>query len=184
MIIGVTADTHDNGRPTLRSVEIFNQRKIDLLLHCGDWDMPFTLRFYKGLLCPIKGVLGNGDPDINKFWWINEKQNINLDLELDSQFLDLYLEGRRIGVVHGDSQPLLDFLIESKAFDAIFFGHNHRPLIKEEKGTLLVNPGSLVGVLLPEYPVYPYTIAIYDTKTNKAELVEFEVEQITLASNL
>src|ERR1017187_688238 len=103
MIIGVTADTHNNGRPMLRSVEIFNRRKIDLLIHCGDWDMPFTLRFYKGLSCPIKGVLGNGDQDINKFSWINEKQNINLDLELDSHFLDLPLDGRRIGVLHGDS---------------------------------------------------------------------------------
>lgn len=182
MIIGVTADTHDNGRPMLRSVEIFKQRKIDLLIHCGDWDMPFTLRFYQGLGCPIKGVLGNGDPDINKFRWVNEKQNINLDLELDSHFLDLRLDGRRIGVVHGNSELLLNFLIESKAFDALFFGHTHRPLVKEEKGTLLVNPGSLVGVLLPEYSLYPYTIAIYDTKTNRAELVEFEIEQIALIS--
>lgn len=172
MLIGVTSDTHDNGRPMLRSVEVFNEKKVDLVIHCGDWDMPFTLRYYKELRCPMKSVLGNGDPDITKFWWINEKANIGLDLELDARFLDLKLDGRRIAVFHGDSQPFLDFLIETQMFDAVLFGHDHRPRIERKGRTLLINPGSLVGVLLPEYPTYPYTIALYDTATDEAELLE------------
>jgi uncharacterized protein len=172
MLIGVTSDTHDNGRPMLRSVEVFNEKKVDLVIHCGDWDMPFTLRFYKELCCPMKGVLGNGDPDITKFWWKNEKADIGLDLELDARFLDLKLDGRRVAVFHGDSQPLLDLLIETQIFDAIFFGHDHTPCIKQKGRTLLVNPGSLVGVLLPAYPTYPYTIALYDTINNSAEIIE------------
>jgi putative phosphoesterase len=172
MLIGVTSDTHDNGRPILRSVEVFNEKKVDLVIHCGDWDMPFNLRFYKELRCPIKAVLGNGDPDITKFWWTIEKANIGLDLELDAHFLDLKLDNRRIAVFHGDSQPLLDFLIETQMFDAIFFGHDHKPCIGRKARTLLVNPGSLIGVFLPEYTTYPYTIALYDTKTNDAVLIE------------
>lgn len=172
MLIGITSDTHDNGRPMLRSVEVFNEHKINLLIHCGDWDMPFTLRFYKNLCCPIKGVLGNGDPDITKFWWINEKTDINLDLELDARFLDLHLDGKRIAVFHGDSEPFMNFLIETQMFDALFFGHDHHPRIEKKGKTLLVNPGSLVGVLLPEYTSYPYTIALYDTSTHQAKLIE------------
>lgn len=172
MLIGITADSHSNGRPILRSVEEFNAREVDLVLHCGDWDMPFTLMWYADLSCPLKGVLGNGDGGLTRFLWAVQQQSLAIDLELDPHFLDLKLDGKRIGVCHGDSTPLLDFLLESQQFDVVCSGHTHRPKIERIGKTLHINPGSLVGVLLPESRTYPYTVAIYDTQYDHAEIVE------------
>jgi putative phosphoesterase len=172
MLIGITADTHSNGRPILRSIEEFNRRKVQMVLHCGDWEMPFTLMWYSELECPLKGVLGNGDQGLTRFLWAIQQQKLNLDLELDPHFLDLKLETKRIAVCHGDSNPLLEFLIECQQFDVLCLGHNHKPDIRRVGETLLINPGSLVGVKLPESRTYPYTIATYNTETDKAEIVE------------
>jgi putative phosphoesterase len=172
MRIGIISDTHDNGRKILESVEIFNREGVSLVVHCGDWDMPFTLRFYKELNCPLRGVLGNGDPDITKFWWINEKEGFHLDLQLDPHLLDFSVNGRRIAVIHGDSPLLLNLLLESKLFDAIFYGHDHIAQTRYVGNVLLVNPGSLVGVYLPNSRCYPYTIAIYDTDSHTAKIMQ------------
>ncbi len=172
MLIGITADTHSNGRPILQSIEAFNRLGVDLVLHCGDWDMPFTLTWYTELKCPLKGVLGNGDQGLTRFLWAVHQQKLDIELELDPHFLDLTLDGKRIGVCHGDSAPLLDFLLESQRFDVLCSGHTHRPMIERIGKTLHINPGSLVGVLLPESRTYPYTIATYDTQTDSAEIIE------------
>ncbi|MFO0703800.1 MAG: metallophosphoesterase [Patescibacteria group bacterium] len=172
MLIGITSDTHTNGRAMLKSVEYFNSRNVSLVIHGGDWDMPFSLRFYKELKCPMKSVLGNGDPDICKFWWINEKQNINLDIQFDARFLDFVEDGKRIAVFHGDSEPLLNLLKECQLYDLVVYGHNHIAKIEKVGKTLFVNPGSLVGVHLPQFPQNPYTVAVYDTTTGEAEIVK------------
>lgn len=54
MLIGITTDTHSNGRPMLRSIEEFNRRKVRTALHCSGWDMPFTLMWYTELECPSR----------------------------------------------------------------------------------------------------------------------------------
>lgn len=174
MKIGIISDTHDNGRYILKAVDLFVREKVGLVLHCGDWDMPFTLQFYTDLKCPLKGVLGNGDPDIQKFLRIKETSELKLDVELDAHMLDLRIDDCRIAVAHGHSQPVVDLIIESRLYDALFIGHDHRPRVEKLNGTLLVNAGSLVGVLLPEYRNFPYTIAIYDTETRSAEIIDLE----------
>jgi len=135
--------------------------------------MPSTLLWYSELRCPIKGVLGNADQNITRFLWAIQQEKFTLDIELDPHFLDLTLENKRIGICHGDSRPLLKFLIDCQQFDVVCFGHNHLPSIQRVGKTLLINPGSLVGVRLPESRVYPYTIAIYDTVSDSAEIIEF-----------
>ena len=51
MKIGMMADTHDNLNNIKKAVEIFNQEKIDLLLHAGDFVSPFTARELQHIRC-------------------------------------------------------------------------------------------------------------------------------------
>jgi putative phosphoesterase len=136
--------------------------------------MPFTLQYFADLKCSLKGVLGNGDPSLAKFLWIKQKMELDLDLELDAHMLDVRLDDHRVAVVHGHSQPIVDLIIESQLYDVLAVGHDHRPRIDKVNGTLLVNPGSLVGVLLPEHRWFPYTVAIYDTSDRTARIFELE----------
>ena len=51
------------------------------------------------------------------------------------------------------------------------FGHDHKAHTERVGKTLIINPGSLVGVYLPNKQA-PITFALYDTQTDQAELVK------------
>jgi len=36
MLIGIISDTHDNARNLLKAVELFNEKEVGLVIHCGD----------------------------------------------------------------------------------------------------------------------------------------------------
>lgn len=174
MLIGIISDVHDNLRTLDKAIQYFNKSKIELLLHCGDWDMPFTLRMYEELNCPIKGVTGNGDPDIEKFLYALRYKLPNLRAEIKFRFLDLNLDGKRVAVIHGDDDDLNNALIESQLFDVLCLGHTHKAKIERHQKTLVINPGSFVGVYLPETKTDLISVALYDTETDKAELIDLE----------
>lgn len=172
MLIGIVSDVHDNLRHLDKAIEFFNKRKIGLLLHCGDWIMPFTLGMYRTLDCPIKGVMGNGDPDIQKYEYQLQNKFQDLDIELSEVFLDLKIEGKRIAVFHGNDKNLIEVTKESQMFDLFCYGHFHKPVNEKVGKTTVVNPGSLVGVYLPDERKAAVTVGLYDTETGEAEIVD------------
>lgn len=175
MKIGILSDIHDNIRHGVKAVEYFNQENIELLLFCGDFVSPFTMRLFTKLNATTKAVLGNGDPDIQKFEY--QLQNldilINIKLDISFRFQDLDIDGKRIGVVHGDDDKLIKALLDSKLYDVLCVGHTHTPKIEQIGKTLVVNPGSLVGYFIESGEV-PITCAIYNTTTNKAEIIDLD----------
>lgn len=180
MKIGIISDVHDNLR-TLKKVldQLKTGQGVDMLIHCGDWDMPFTMRTFVGFNKPIRGVLGNGDPDIQKFLY--QLQNLEMlkgiDMQIKFRFLDLNCKGKRIGVFHGDDEELNQVLVESQLFDVICLGHNHTPSLVKNGKTLVINPGSLVGYFAEKGNV-PITYAIYDTNTEIAQIIDFEKNEV------
>jgi len=132
------------------------------------------MEMYKELRCPIKGVMGNGDADIEKFRYQLQNKFQDLDLELNEIFLDLTLDGKRIAVFHGNDENLNRVVVESQIFDVFCLGHTHQAKIERINKTLVINPGSLVGVYLPDKNS-PVTVAIYDTESDKAEIESLDV---------
>lgn len=135
MKIGVVSDTHMSSRAKgLPKALVEEFRKVDLILHLGDW---VSLEIYDLLsqLAPVEGIAGNND-----------------GAEIIRRFGErklLTLEGVRIGMIHGhapysrkgtDGNALLAF--EGEEVDCILFGHSHQPLMRREDGILLFNPGS------------------------------------------
>jgi uncharacterized protein len=169
MKIGVLSDTHDQYENILKAVKILNREKVDLTIHCGDWVSPFTLAFYKDLHCSIKGVFGNNDGDrFNHLIYIkNRKYNISIE----ERILELKLDNRRIFVYHGDYGDVTEALITSNKYDAVFHGHTHISVNKKFSRTLSLNPGTLMPVT--DNKIKGASIAIYETKTNSAELIKF-----------
>ena len=180
MKIGIISDVHDNLRTlNLLLKQLKEVEKVDMLINCGDWDMPFTMRTYVGFDRPIKGVLGNGDPDIQKYLY--QLQNTEMlkgeDIQINFRFLDLNLDGKRIGVFHGDEDCLNNVLLESQLFDVLCLGHDHQPKLQRDRKTLLINPGSLVGFLAEKGNV-PITYALYDTQSGEAQIKDFEKNEL------
>jgi hypothetical protein len=59
----------------------------------------------------------------------------------------LTLEGRRIGLIHGDGRRGTTLgraqnAFAGEALDAIAFGHSHVPYLQQHDGVWVVNPGS------------------------------------------
>ena len=63
MLLGIIADTHDNLPMTKKAVELFKDRKVDYMIHAGDFTSPFTLKLFSELKCRYAGVFGNNDGD-------------------------------------------------------------------------------------------------------------------------
>jgi len=168
MLIGIISDTHDNARYLLKAVKVFNEKNVELVIHCGDWVSPCVAHFCKDLNCKIISVFGNNEGD--KFLFLKWKKEKNWNIEFHNKTVELELDGKKLIAYHGDSKPILKSLIESQIYDVVLSGHTHNPVIETHGNTLHINPGSLSG-MYKEKIVENYTIAIYDTKSNSADII-------------
>jgi putative phosphoesterase len=124
----VFSDSHGAVRPMLDAIQ---DHAPDLVLHLGDYtsDCAEVLRAYPRLA--LKSVRGNGD--------IFAKEPENAVFEA---------EGVRFFITHGHRYRVktgLDAVLNAAYFNearVLAFGHTHRPLLTDEDGLLVVNPGS------------------------------------------
>ena len=79
-------------------------------------------------------------------------------------FGKLELAGKKIFFLHHNG--LAREIAENGNYDVVFYGHNHLKKIETVGKTLFVNPGELMGKKANP------SIAVYDTETNTAEIVE------------
>lgn len=167
MKIGVISDTHDQYENILKTVKLLNEAEVELTIHCGDWISPFTLSFYKELKSPIKGVFGNNDGD--RFLFPLRAKDLGLNIEFQERILTLHVDNRNIFVYHGDYGEVTDALVLCGRYDAVFHGHTHVKVNKTLGKTLSLNPGTLMPVT--SETIKGANIAIYESKTNTAELI-------------
>lgn len=177
MKIGIISDTHNHTANLQKAASYFNKNDISLVIHCGDWTSPQTLKALKDLKAPVKGVLGNCDTDSAvylhqlKYEW----PKLKIKLELFEPFLEIQADSRQIAATHGDNEKLLEKLIRSSKYDLVCCGHLHKPLIKKEGKTVVVNPGSLAGFYGRDVriEILP-TFAVYDTQKKVAQLIKLK----------
>lgn len=164
MKIGVISDTHDQGDLIRQAINYFNRENVDRVFHCGDWVSPFILYFFQGLKAPLRGVFGNNDGD--KLRHLEWKGKWNLDLDYADRFLEVEVDAKRIAIFHGDFPGLVDTLVKSGKYDAVFHGHTHQRVNEYFGKTLSLNPGTLMKET--SQVVKGASVAIYDTVTHTA----------------
>jgi uncharacterized protein len=162
MLIGIVSDTHDNMANFEKAIAVFKEKKIDYLIHCGDWCSPFMPDLVKDFR--VVSVFGNNDGDL--FTFLQKSKNWQ-NIQFEKECATIEEGGKKIAVYHGVSRAILDSLLACQEYDLVCSGHSHRPAIKEHGKTLHVNPGSTSG-LLGKRP----SVAVYDAETAKAEIVE------------
>jgi len=175
MKIGIISDTHDNLVSLKKAIQIFKQRKIEMLIHCGDWVSPFTLEFFdremKDFNIPIKSVVGNNPGDIKRTMMNNAKMQNPIEWS-KTTMLVFDLDGKKTIVYHGDDREMLSMLIDSQKYDIIVTGHTHAVRNETVGKTLVVNPGTTCYACEGKI-IDRASIAIYDSKTNSAEIIYF-----------
>lgn len=159
MKIGIIADTHDNLPQIKKAVEIFNQEKVELVLHAGDFVSPFTCLEFKNLNCPLKGVFGNNDGD--KIYLQEKFKGIG---ELFPEPYKTNINHKNIIMLH--IEKLIDALAESQKYEVIIYGHTHRTDLRKIGKTIIVNPGECGGWLTGKS-----TIALLDLEKLEAKII-------------
>lgn len=165
MKVLVFSDTHDHvDRVEQMITEV--KDKVEAAIFCGDLCAPFTAAQLLQLDMPIYAVFGNVDLDQG---YIIERSEGKIDWDaLGHEYKELELDGRTIAFNH--YPKLAELQAQMGEYDAVFHGHTH--VVRNEKvsETLLLNPGAVCGIQNGKYGVSSY--AIYDTKTNTAEIFE------------
>jgi uncharacterized protein len=172
MKIGVISDTHDNLMALKNAIELFKSNNVEMVVHCGDWISPFAVEFLaNNITVPIRGIVGNNPGDLNRIMQRNSKLKNPVDFSKE-ETIEMELDGRKIIVCHGDDKLLLDGLISSKKYDAVFTGHTH--MIRNEiiDNVLVINPGTTCYASNGEIIDFA-SIAIYDSIKNSAEIIKF-----------
>jgi len=159
--LGLIADTHvpDRRRELHPKVlPLFKAAGVAQILHAGDISVPRVLRQLSEV-APVLAVRGNRD-------WFGFA-----DLPMSRT---IKIAEVRIGLTHGHvnwrvyARDKLAFLLSGKAqsfdyftqrvvaemadMDAIVFGHNHEPFVRQVDGRLVINPGSACCQMLPGKP--------------------------------
>jgi putative phosphoesterase len=158
MLIGIFSDTHDNLIQTRQAIELFNDRKVEYVIHAGDYTSPFTLKLFKELRCKYAGIFGNNDGDK---LLLQERAEGNIH----NQPYIFTLSDRNIVVMH--EHHVADALADSGHFDLVIYGHTHEADIRKVKNTLIVNPGEAGAWLYGKS-----TVAVADLKKMEAEIVQ------------
>ena len=129
MKILIVSDTHGSFRNLEEVME--KETPFDMLLHLGDAEG--TEDYLDAVAeCPVHIVGGNND----FFSDLPEEEEFEL-----KGYRFLMTHGHRYYVSMGEERLIEE--ARSKGVDIVLYGHTHRPVIHQEQGMLIMNPGSL-----------------------------------------
>ena len=168
LLIAVISDSHDHRDNILKAVSIINEKKVEALIHCGDYVSPFVKKWFDNLNDSIKnqffGVFGNND---GERLYLKQILGQICHLAKNSNEHIIELGGKRIYVSHKPKKETIDALAISGMLDIILSGHTHSMVNRKHKDVLILNPGELCGYIT-DRP----TFAIINTETMEAEIIE------------
>jgi len=164
MKIGIISDSHDNMPNIYKVLDYFKIQKVQQLIHCGDVCAPSVMvEIAKNFPGQFHLVFGNVDGDREKMKELADGLD---NLTIHGEVGELNIADKKIAFCHFPWQA--EELAQTDKYDLVFYGHDHKAWEKQIGKTVLRNPGTLAGLFAKA------TIAVYDTKTDKAELILLE----------
>ncbi len=164
MKIGIMSDTHNHVDNIRQVLDIFRERHVERIIHCGDITTHPIIELFEGWTATfVFGNMDRGHADM---------MTLGRDLfgmgSIGYAFTAEW-EGVRIAACHGDDTQRLDEFIRSGLYDYVFHGHTH--LRRDEKigDTRVINPGALGG-----QRKQTRSACVLDTDTGQADFIELE----------
>ena len=167
MKIGVLSDTHDNLVNLLPVLETFRDRRIDTVIHCGDLtDFNLLSHFSDFRLIYLIGNMDHTTGTIKK----------RVEQMREDNFAGLVFRGKLDGVMvaatHSHIEGKVMALVQEKRFGWIFHGHTHERRDETIRGTRIVNPGALGGLVRG-----PRSFCIIDLTAGEVEFIELKTSR-------
>lgn len=165
MLVGLIADTHDNLSNVEKAVKEFKRRGVELVLHAGDHNAPFTVAKFAELDAKLVGVLGNVDGEVEGL----KRKYEEIGGELRGEFGVVKVEGVKIALLHGFHREIVEALALSGRYDVVVCGHTHQFECTKLSSGLIVNPGECCGYLTGDA-----TIALLEVPSLKVEFIKLK----------
>lgn len=138
MKIGIISDTHGDHQGTIAAVELFRERKVQRIIHCGDIGTAETvLLFDRGIATDF--VFGNCDMNTKSL----KEAILERGFTCHERFGALELEGKSIAFLHGDDHQRFERELSGGAWDLLCYGHTHIADLRLHAHTLVLNPGAI-----------------------------------------
>lgn len=166
MKIAIISDIHENFHNLTLFFEKIKQENIEKIICLGDLMNNGIAKILSRCWVPVYAIWGNNDGDRVSITRTALSEGSGLEIGFDT-FDSIELDGRKIFLTH---YPMLAKpMAKSWDFDAVFYGHNHQYNLDQINDCLIVNPWELSA-----HKTYKATFALYDTKTNQAEIITLE----------
>ncbi len=142
MFVGIVSDTHNNLKNIKQIVSMFNERKVDYVIHTGDITTASSLEKFSELNCELFAVYGN-----------NDRNEVGLE-EVASKYgfmieeppLCITIDRKNIAIFH-EPENIIKFLESNKDIHMVLHGHTHRYREENLEKTLIFNPGESAGMM-------------------------------------
>jgi putative phosphoesterase len=160
MKIGVMSDSHDHIENIHKSIGIFKERGVDLVIHLGDFVNPNSVRALAGV--KLAGIFGNNDGD--RFRMMGAFHEIGADIIGD--FHEFDLDDIKFACYHGTEPQLKDALVACGTYNVVMYGHTHECVNTHVGKTLVLNPGTVHGF------GGRATVMIFDSQARSTEIID------------
>ncbi len=158
-MIGIISDTHENEKAIAKAVQVFKEKNVEFVVHCGDIISPPMLEHFKEL--KMKFVFGNNDGE--KSGLGSKAKEFGFEEIADEK--EFEHKGKRFYIYHGTNKEKLDNAIKSNKYDYVLTGHTHVKRDERIGSARVINPGAL-------FRIYPYTVALLDVEKDELEFVK------------
>ena len=168
MKIGIISDSHDNLANIDTALNHLKQQKIKHLIHTGDaCFLPTVEHILNNFSGKVYLVEGNGEDYTDKYKKLERKyKNFNFY----TSYGVVKIASTNIAFTH--KPDLTESLALSGKYNLVAYGHTHKPWEKvlsiNNKIVRILNPGTLAGLFAKA------TFAVYDTKSQQAQLIVIE----------
>lgn len=153
MLIGIISDTHNKLHRTTEAIQLFEQAKVEAIIHCGDICEQQILALFAGT--PTYYVMGNNDDDGE----LRHAGQLMDHLHYLREGEIIELAGKRIGVTHGHlSRVTKEIIKQSPHF--LLSGHTHFAADERYQNIRCINPGAL-------HRASQYSVATLDLVTEQ-----------------
>ncbi len=175
MKIAVISDIHENFHNLILALKEIKSLKCEKILFLGDYMNNGIAKVLAASEIPVFAIWGNNDGDKVAITKTALTQGSNLEVGFETwDFLEI--DGRKIFLTH---YPMLAKpMAKSGEYDAVFYGHNHEKNIDASGKCIIVNPGEISA-----HKTGKATFAVYDTKTNKAEIITIKDSITTITDD-
>jgi len=132
VLVAAISDTHlPRGARRLPEACLEELRRVDAIVHCGDFSTAAVLDELRAIGPPVHAVYGNADEPALR--------------ELLPKELVVEVGGARLGVVHipGPAAGREERLLRRfPGCQAVLYGHTHLPQVERHGEAWILNPGS------------------------------------------